>query len=106
MNIMAGNSLAAFVTAWAAVSAPFVAYGRYRLAKSVCEHPGTKLLLAASAACAVVLSALKSPSVTRSCSRATRPRLGTVLFGPGVKTLGKACTSIPMTGSQKTCQTI
>ena len=57
------------------------------LVKIVREHPETKLLLAASGAFAFVLSALKIPSVTGSCSHATGTGLGAILFGPGVMTL-------------------
>ena len=106
MHIMEGYLPAAHAAAWTVISAPFVAYGGYRLVKIVREHLETKLLLAASGAFAFVLSALKIPSVTGSCSHATGTGLGAILFGPGVMTVGKASTSIPMTASQKTCQTI
>lgn len=87
MHIMEGYLPAAHAAAWTAISAPFVAYGGYRLVKIVREHPETKLLLAASGAFAFVLSALKIPSVTGSCSHATGTGLGAILFGPGVMTL-------------------
>jgi cobalt/nickel transport system permease protein len=84
---MEGYLPAAHAAAWTAVSAPFVAYGGYRLVRIVREHPETKLLLAASGAFAFILSALKIPSVTGSCSHATGTGLGAILFGPGVMTL-------------------
>lgn len=87
MHIMEGYLPASHAIAWTAVSAPFVAYGGYRLVRIVRKHPETKLLLAASGAFAFVLSALKIPSVTGSCSHATGTGLGAILFGPGVMTL-------------------
>jgi cobalt/nickel transport system permease protein len=87
MHIMEGYLPASHAIAWTAVSAPFVAYGGYRLVRIVKKHPETKLLLAASGAFAFVLSALKIPSVTGSCSHATGTGLGAILFGPGVMTL-------------------
>jgi cobalt/nickel transport system permease protein len=87
MHIMEGYLPASHALAWTAVSAPFVAYGGCRLVRIVKQHPETKLLLAASGAFAFVLSALKIPSVTGSCSHATGTGLGAILFGPGVMTL-------------------
>ena len=84
---MEGYLPASHALAWTAASAPFVAYGGYRLVRIVKRHPETKLLLAAAGAFAFVLSALKIPSVTGSCSHATGTGLGSVLFGPGVMTL-------------------
>ncbi len=45
MHIMEGYLPAAYAAAWTAVSAPFVAYGGYRLVRIGREHPETKLLL-------------------------------------------------------------
>lgn len=87
MHIMEGFLPAAHAAGWAAASAPFVAYGGYRLLKVVRDHPEGKLLLAASGAYCFVLSALKIPSVTGSCSHPTGTGLGAVLFGPGVMTV-------------------
>ena len=50
--------------------------------KTIDENPETKMLLGLSGAFAFVLSALKIPSVTGSCSHPTGVGLGTVLFGP------------------------
>ncbi|MGF1639640.1 MAG: energy-coupling factor ABC transporter permease [Rhodospirillales bacterium] len=84
---MEGYLPAAHAVAWTVVSAPFVAYGGYRLVRIAKAHPETKLLLAAAGAFAFVLSALKIPSVTGSCSHPTGTGLGAVLFGPGVMTV-------------------
>lgn len=84
MHIMEGFLPAAHSVAWTAASAPVVAYGAWRVKKIVEEHPNAKLLLASSGAFAFVLSALKMPSVTGSCSHPTGTGLGAVLFGPSV----------------------
>ena len=87
MHIMEGFLPAQHAAGWTAASAPFVAYGGYRLLKVVKEHPEAKLLVAAAGAYCFVLSALKIPSVTGSCSHPTGTGLGAVLFGPGVMTV-------------------
>jgi cobalt/nickel transport system permease protein len=87
VHIMEGFLPAAHCAGWAAASAPFVAYGGWRLTKAVKERPEAKLLIAASGAYCFVLSALKIPSVTGSCSHPTGTGLGAVLFGPGVMTV-------------------
>jgi len=84
MHIMEGFLPASHCAAWAAASAPFVAYGAWRIKKVTEEHPNAKLLLASSGAFAFVLSALKMPSVTGSCSHPTGTGLGAILFGPTV----------------------
>jgi cobalt/nickel transport system permease protein len=70
--------------AWAAASAPFLVHGAVKLRRVMREHPQTRLILAASGAFTFVLSALKMPSVTGSCSHPTGTGLGAVLFGPPV----------------------
>lgn len=84
MHIMEGFLPPAHAVAWGAVSAPFVIYGVRRVSRVMREHPEAKLLLAASGAFAFVLSALKLPSVTGSCSHPTGVGLGAILFGPSV----------------------
>jgi cobalt/nickel transport system permease protein len=84
---MEGYLPASHALAWSAISAPFIGYGGYRLLRVVREHPETKLLLAASGAFCFVLSALKIPSVTGSCSHPTGTGLGAILFGPAVMTV-------------------
>lgn len=69
---------------WTLASAPFVAHGSRRLNRQLREQPQTKLLLGAAGAFALVLSALKLPSLAGSNSHATGTGLGAVLFGPSV----------------------
>jgi cobalt/nickel transport system permease protein len=84
MHIMEGFLPPLHAAAWTAVSVPFLAMGAISIATIVKEHPKAKLLLAASGAFAFVLSALKIPSVTGSCSHPTGTGLGAILFGPSV----------------------
>lgn len=84
MHIMEGFLPATHCIGWAAASAPVVVYGAWRIKRIAEDHPNAKLLLAASGAFAFVLSALKIPSVTGSCSHPTGTGLGAVLFGPSV----------------------
>lgn len=87
MHIMEGYLPATHAALWTAAAAPFVAYGGYRVVRVVRDHPETKFLMAASGAFCFILSALKIPSVTGSCSHPTGTGLGAVLFGPAVMTL-------------------
>jgi cobalt/nickel transport system permease protein len=84
MHIMEGFLPPLHAAAWTAVSLPFVALGARRVASVVKQHPHAKLLLAACGAFTFVVSALKLPSVTGSCSHPTGTGLGAVLFGPSV----------------------
>jgi cobalt/nickel transport system permease protein len=87
MHIMEGFLPVSHCVGWAVAAAPFVAAGAHRLRRIVRETPEARLTLAASGAFAFVLSALKIPSVTGSCSHPTGTGLGAVLFGPAVMTV-------------------
>lgn len=87
MHIMEGFLPAAHAAGWALVAAPFVAHGVWRLSRTVRAHPESKLLLSASAAFCFVLSALKIPSITGSCSHPTGTGLGAIVFGPWAMTV-------------------
>jgi cobalt/nickel transport system permease protein len=84
MHIMEGFLPPLHAAAWAVVSAPFLVIGARRIARISREQPQAKLLLASAGAFAFVLSALKLPSVTGSCSHPTGTGLGAILFGPSV----------------------
>jgi len=84
MHIMEGFLPPLHAAAWTAVSLPFVVTGARRVVRIVKQHPHAKLLLAACGAFTFVLSALKLPSVTGSCSHPTGTGLGAILFGPSV----------------------
>lgn len=87
MHIMEGFLPPIHAAIWYGASLPFVAAGVVALRKTMREYPETRLLLGASGAFAFVLSALKIPSVTGSCSHPTGVGLGAVLFGPSVMTI-------------------
>lgn len=82
MHIMEGFLPVKHAIGWSAVSAPFVAYGLYTINKRIKEKPEQRMLLGVAAAFTFVLSALKMPSVTGSCSHPTGTGLGAILFGP------------------------
>ncbi|CAK0752870.1 Cobalt transport protein CbiM [uncultured Gammaproteobacteria bacterium] len=87
VHIMEGYLPLAHAVAWTVASAPFVVVGARKVARISEVNPGAKLLLATSGAFAFVLSALKLPSVTGSCSHPTGVGLGSMLFGPPVMAL-------------------
>ncbi|HOI70481.1 MAG TPA: energy-coupling factor ABC transporter permease [Methanothrix sp.] len=69
---------------WYALSLPVVAYGIYRMNRLVKERRETLPLLALAGAFIFVLSSLKLPSVTGSCSHPTGTGMGAILFGPAL----------------------
>lgn len=84
MHIMEGFLPASHAIGWYAVSAPFVVAGAVRLRSVLRDKPEARMTLAAAGAFAFVLSALKIPSVTGSCSHPTGTGLGAIVFGPAV----------------------
>lgn len=84
MHIMEGYLPVAHAAGWFALSTPFVVAGAIRLKHIVATRPQAKMTLAAAGAFTFVLSALKMPSVTGSCSHPTGTGLGAVVFGPSV----------------------
>lgn len=87
MHIMEGFLSKGWCLFWFAVSAPFFIVGIIRLKKLFAQHPDRKLLVALSGAFVFLLSALKIPSVTGSCSHPTGVGLGSILFGPTIMTV-------------------
>ncbi|UWX57760.1 energy-coupling factor ABC transporter permease [Chlorobaculum sp. MV4-Y] len=84
MHIMEGFLPPSWCLFWAAVSLPFFVLGFRSMRKIVADNPRMKLLLAMVGAFAFVLSSLKIPSVTGSCSHPTGVGLGAIMFGPSV----------------------
>ena len=82
MHIMEGFLPLEHAVGWAAASAPFVAWGVASVKKQIANNPEQRMLLGVGTAFAFVLSALKLPSVTGSCSHPTGTGLGALLFGP------------------------
>lgn len=69
---------------WFALSLPVVAYGAYKISKMMKADREILPLLAVSGAFIFVLSSLKMPSVTGSCSHPTGTGMGAILFGPWI----------------------
>lgn len=82
MHIMEGYLPGRFCIAWGVLCLPFLLAGMIRLRKIMEENRKALILLAMSGAFIFVISALKIPSVTGSCSHMTGTGLGAVLFGP------------------------
>lgn len=82
MHIMEGFLPPAHALGWAAASLPFMAWGLHSVRQGLRAHPERRMLLGVAAAFAFLLSALKLPSVTGSCSHPTGVGLGALLFGP------------------------
>ncbi len=84
MHIMEGFLPGSHAVLWSVVTIPFLAYGLIKMRGIVEKQKRALILLAMSGAVIFVLSSLKIPSVTGSCSHMTGTGLGAVLFGPAV----------------------
>lgn len=82
MHIMEGYLPAAYCIAWGMLCLPFLAAGFMKIKKTLDENRRALTLLAMSGAFIFVISSLKIPSVTGSCSHMTGTGLGAILFGP------------------------
>lgn len=83
MHIMEGYLPAGFCIAWGVLCLPFLVKGFFNIKKMFAENKKAITMLAMAGAYIFVLSALKIPSVTGSCSHMTGTGLGAILFGPG-----------------------
>lgn len=83
MHIAEGFLPVKWAGIWWVVMLPFLALGIKKV-KGIAqkEGPGIKMLLALAGAFVFVLSSLKLPSLTGSCSHPTGIGLGAILFGP------------------------
>ena len=84
MHIMEGFLPWEHAIGWTIAAAPFVVAGAVALRRTLRDKPEARLTLAAAGAFTFVLSALKLPSVTGSCSHPTGTGLGAMTFGPAV----------------------
>ena len=82
MHIMEGYLPVGFCIAWGVVSVPFLVSGFISLKKQVQQNRKSITLIAMAGAFVFVISSLKIPSVTGSCSHMTGTGLGAILFGP------------------------
>lgn len=119
MHIMEGYLPLIHCIFWMIVCIPFLAVGLWNIKKILREDRRTLMILALTGAFVFVLSSLKIPSVTGSCSHMTGTGLGAILFGPcvtsilgiivllfqaillahgGITTLGANCFSMAIAG--------
>lgn len=87
MHIMEGFLPPIWCICWGAICIPVLVKGFFSIKKKISDNSRMLLLLAMCGAFAFVLSALKLPSVTGSCSHPTGVGLGTILFGPSAMSL-------------------
>jgi cobalt/nickel transport system permease protein len=84
MHIMEGFLPTPWWQVWFAVSIPVILYGIYKMNKLVNEKREILPLLAVAGAFIFVLSSLKLPSVTGSCSHPTGTGIAAIIFGPAI----------------------
>ncbi|KZL92027.1 energy-coupling factor ABC transporter permease [Clostridium magnum] len=82
MHIMEGYLPPKFCVIWGVICLPFLAAGYLSIKKTLAENRKSITILAMAGAFIFVLSSLKIPSVTGSCSHMTGTGLGAILFGP------------------------
>lgn len=82
MHIMEGYLPPSYCIAWGILCLPFLAAGIFSIQNKLKANPRAITLLAMSGAFIFVISSLKIPSVTGSCSHMTGTGLGAILFGP------------------------
>lgn len=87
MHIMEGFLPAKYAIIWAVASLPFLIIGMKKINEIFKEDTNAKVLLGLAGGFVFVLSALKIPSVTGSCSHPTGVGLGAILFGPTTMTV-------------------
>lgn len=82
MHIMEGYLPISFCIAWGVICVPFLIAGFFSIRKTLSANRRALTILAMSGAFIFVISSLKIPSVTGSCSHMTGTGLGAILFGP------------------------
>lgn len=87
MHIMEGFLPIKWCIFWYVLALPFFILGLLSINKLIKVNPKFKMLLVFAGAFVFVLSALKIPSLTGSCSHPTGVGLGTILFGPMAMTV-------------------
>lgn len=89
MHIMEGYLPPVQCIVWGVIALPFVVAGFIALKKRLAENRRAITMIAMAGAFIFVLSSLKIPSVTGSCSHMTGTGLGAILLGPAqVSVLG------------------
>ena len=87
MHVMEGYLPLGWCVFWYVVCIPFVILGFIGIRKIVANDRKAITLLAITGAFVFVISSLKIPSVTGSCSHMTGTGLGAILFGPCVTSI-------------------
>ena len=82
MHIMEGYLPGGSCIAWGVICLPFLLAGFFSIRRTLASNRKALVLLAMSGAFIFVISSLKIPSVTGSCSHMTGTGLGAILFGP------------------------
>ena len=82
MHIMEGYLPGKFCIFWGIICIPFLIAGFFSIRKKLNNNRRTLTLLAMAGAFVFVISSLKIPSVSGSCSHMTGTGLGAILFGP------------------------
>ena len=119
MHIMEGYLPAGYCIAWGIICLPVLFFGFRSIQNCIHNNRRTLTLLAMSGAFIFVISSLKIPSLSGSCSHMTGTGLGAILFGPcavsvlgiivlifqavllahgGLTTLGANCFSMAIAG--------
>lgn len=89
MHIMEGYLSPGWCILWGALCIPFLIWGGIDMSRRINSGGSVKILLALAGAFVFIISSLKIPSVTGSCSHPTGTGLGAVLFGaPVMSVLG------------------
>ena len=81
MHIMEGFLPVKYCILWGVICVPFLVIGFMNIKKVLGNDRRTLTVLALTGAFVFVLSSLKIPSVTGSCSHMTGTGLGAILFG-------------------------
>jgi len=84
MHVMEGYLPPMWCAIWLIISAVVVIYGIIQIKKVTAENDEAMPLLALSGAFMFILSSLKMPSVSGSCSHPCGNGFGTAFFGPAV----------------------
>lgn len=82
MHIMEGYLPPKFCIFWGVICIPFLAAGYLSIKRTLAKNRKSITILAIAGAFIFVISSLKIPSVTGSCSHMTGTGLGAILFGP------------------------
>lgn len=82
MHIMEGYLPGGYCVLWGALCLPFLIAGFFSIRRKINENRRSLTVLAMAGAFIFVISSLKIPSGTGSCSHMTGTGLGAILFGP------------------------